>query len=501
MTDTEEDIASPASKPQDETSRSCTKWTACKEACCPSCSTPITGNHHVRNFSQEMATTPPPKRLIKPTAPPHHYTSVLSTQLKQASLDNNIESIQIHLYLFETFIKKELDSLNYDLTELLNSVETAKKLTSTQIPLAPGLRPPRNHWLTQGIDEYLEIILGFNEQDGQLGYLTNTHRDFLPLMRCHFPNWLFDRALLTAIQDIATIILNSAEHLYDEENVDWSSEPDMNQDQYDEENVDWDLYDEENVACSSEPDINQDLYNKENVDWSYEQDRNQYDNSELFKTSKPDCELIEPGTLPTPKSKTSNPASVAALGMGTFGISPTRLLITPPPKETTESKPMPTKDSLSQPLLAGSAGKYPDPTNVESVETLNLATRVTEIQEVQIAEFSNTPIPNLNPEKDESIQHNLTPSREDGVTAPPDPTVTHKDVIINPPVPTINLRKTSIISRFQEQFTMFDSKILSKPAVNLDADSYLGTTCLPLPSFLVQPDLKPPWNLYKREVY
>ena len=118
---------------------------------------------------------------------------------------------------------------------------------------------------------------------------------------------------------------------------------------------------------------------------------------------------------------------------------------------------------------------HSDPTNVESVETLNLVTRVPEIQEVQITEFSNTPIPNLNPEKDESIQHNLTPSREDGVTAPPDPTVTHKDVIINPPVPTINLRKTSIISRFQEQFTMFDSKILSKP------------------------DLKPPWNLYKRE--
>ena len=281
----------------------------------------------------------------------------------------------------------------------------------------------------------------------------------------------------------------------------------MNQDQYDEEYVDWDPYDEQNVEWSSEQDINQDLYNEENVDWSYEQDRNQYDNSELFKTLKPDRKLIEPGTLPTPKSKTSNPASVAALGMGTFGISPTRLLITPPPKETTESKPMPTKDSLSQPLLAGSAGKYPDPTNVESVESLNLATRVTETQEVQIAEFSNTlgkistPIPNLKPEKDESIQHNLTPSRENGVTAPPDPTATHKDVIINPPVPTTNLRKTSIISRFQERFTMFDIKTSSKSAANLDADSYLETTCPPLPSFLVQPDLKPPWNLYKRGVY
>ena len=162
---------------------------------------------------------------------------------------------------------------------------------------------------------------------------------------------------------------------------------------------------------------------------------------------------------------------------------------------------MPTKDSPGQTLLALSAGKYSDPTNVESVETLTLATRVTETQEVQVAEFSNTmgkannPIPNLNHEKDESIHHNLTLSREDEVTAPPDPTLTHKGVVINPPVLIINLSKTSIISRFQEQFTMFNIKILSKPAVNHDADSYLGMTCPPLPSFSVQPDLKPPWHL------
>ena len=140
---------------------------------------------------------------------------------------------------------------------------------------------------------------------------------------------------------------------------------------------------------------------------------------------------------------------------------------------------------------------------------------MTEIQEVQVAEFNNTmgkantPIPILNPEKDESIQHNLTLSREDGATAPapPDPTVTHKggvmdppaltvthkDVVINPPVLIINLSETSIISRFQEQFTMFDIKILSKPAINQTADSYLGMTCPPLPSFSAQPALKPPW--------
>ena len=127
---------------------------------------------------------------------------------------------------------------------------------------------------------------------------------------------------------------------YNEENVDWYSEQDMKQYLYDEENDDW----------SFEPDKNQDLYNEENVDWSSEQDRNQYDNSELFKPLKTDRKLIEPATLPTPKSKTSNPTSEAALGLGTFGIFPTRLLITSLHKETTESKPMPTKDSIMSSL-------------------------------------------------------------------------------------------------------------------------------------------------------
>ena len=48
---------------------------------------------------------------------------------------------------------------------------------------------------------------------------------------------------------------------------------------------------------------------------------------------------------------------------------------------------------------------------------------------------------------------------------------------------------------------MFNIKISSKPTVSLDADSYLGMTCPPLPSFSVQPVLKPPWNLSKVGVY
>ena len=43
--------------------------------------------------------------------------------------------------------------------------------------------------------------------------------------------------------------------------------------------------------------------------------------------------------------------------------------------------------------------------------------------------------------------------------------------------------------------------ILSKPSINLAADSYLWMTCPPLPSFSAQPVLKPPWNLSEIGVY
>ena len=59
-----------------------------------------------------------------------------------------------------------------------------------------------------------------------------------------------------------------------------------------------------------------------------------------------------------------------------------------------------------------------------------------------------------------------------------------------------NRRETSIHSRFQDQSTMFEieklSKLVKKFAV--DADTYLSST-------LIQPNLKPPWNIYKVGVY
>ena len=54
-----------------------------------------------------------------------------------------------------------------------------------------------------------------------------------------------------------------------------------------------------------------------------------------------------------------------------------------------------------------------------------------------------------------------------------------------------NLRETSIHSRFQDQSTMFNVEKLSKlvKKFTADVDTYL-------PSTLIQPNLKPPWNIY-----
>ena len=75
MSNTEEDVALPASTPQVEASRSCTRQMSCKKANCPIYSKPIPGTHHVRNLTQELETIPPPKKISKPPAPLHHRPS------------------------------------------------------------------------------------------------------------------------------------------------------------------------------------------------------------------------------------------------------------------------------------------------------------------------------------------------------------------------------------------------------------------------------------------
>ena len=147
MTDTKEETARPASTPQDETSRSCTRLTACEKANCPSCRAPITGNHHVRDLSQELETTPPPKRLIKPPAPPDHFISTYTDEFKQALLANNTEDIHTVLMFYDLQITTCPDFLNFDRTELMNLVLTARKLHKGQDNSQPAPAPATHHLL------------------------------------------------------------------------------------------------------------------------------------------------------------------------------------------------------------------------------------------------------------------------------------------------------------------------------------------------------------------
>ena len=92
-------------------------------------------------------------------------------------------------------------------------METAHKLTSTQIHLSPAPAAPSapwDHWISQGIHDYLGVIHNMDEPDRLVEYLTNIHSWCVPIMQYHINNWLFDRALLRAVQKIATIIINSA---------------------------------------------------------------------------------------------------------------------------------------------------------------------------------------------------------------------------------------------------------------------------------------------------
>ena len=145
MTDTEEETAPPASTPQDEISRSCTRQTQCKKANCPGCSVTITGNRHVRDLSQDLETTPPPKKHPKPPAPPNHIISSITAELQQACLDNNLEDIMIFLDQAELYRKISLDLLKYDCSELAEALKTARQLHKGPEDSQPAPAPTTHH--------------------------------------------------------------------------------------------------------------------------------------------------------------------------------------------------------------------------------------------------------------------------------------------------------------------------------------------------------------------
>ena len=91
MADTEEEGPFPATTPQDK--QRCTRTTGCQKTECLSCHPPGTGTNHIRNLSQELGTTPTPKRTTKPPAPPDHFISTFTEEFQQALLADNMEDI------------------------------------------------------------------------------------------------------------------------------------------------------------------------------------------------------------------------------------------------------------------------------------------------------------------------------------------------------------------------------------------------------------------------
>ena len=98
MADTEEEVPFPATTPQDK--QRCTRTTGCQKTECLSCHPPGTGTNHVRNLSQELGTTPTPKKT-KPTAPAYHIISILTEEFEQAFLDNEAEDIKDLLHHYD----------------------------------------------------------------------------------------------------------------------------------------------------------------------------------------------------------------------------------------------------------------------------------------------------------------------------------------------------------------------------------------------------------------
>ena len=138
MEDTEEEQPFPATTPQDD--QRCTRTTGCQKTECLVCHPPGTGTNHVRNLSQELGTTPTPKKT-KPTAPADHIFSILTEEFEQAFMDNDTVEIEGILTQYDLFGKTCPDYLKYDRSALNKLVLTARELHKGRDNSQPATTP------------------------------------------------------------------------------------------------------------------------------------------------------------------------------------------------------------------------------------------------------------------------------------------------------------------------------------------------------------------------
>ena len=93
----------------------CTRGSLCSQSDCLVCNGPIP-NHHVRDLTKDLETTPTPNKYSKPPAPPEHFISTFTEEFQQVLLADNMEDIKIVLQVYDLQITTCTDILKFDRT-------------------------------------------------------------------------------------------------------------------------------------------------------------------------------------------------------------------------------------------------------------------------------------------------------------------------------------------------------------------------------------------------
>ena len=118
------------------------RLTGYQKAKCLTCNQSGTRTNHVQNLSQELGTTPTPKKN-KPPTPADHIISILTEEFKQAFLDDEAEDVKVLLIQYDLFGTTYSDILKFDHSELIKYVKITHKLIEpkSQPPLVPATTP------------------------------------------------------------------------------------------------------------------------------------------------------------------------------------------------------------------------------------------------------------------------------------------------------------------------------------------------------------------------
>ena len=165
LTSSDSEVLDSTETPQQETHQTCTRKTPCTKPICYTCSSPSNGNH-VQNLTTALNMITSTAIVNSHPAPPtNHWISELTRSFQDAILIYHVRDLKHLNAFYDRCMVSDPDILKFDRSQLLTTLKHAQKIIDSSIPPSstptqvPNPPPPINHWISELTSENQDAIL------------------------------------------------------------------------------------------------------------------------------------------------------------------------------------------------------------------------------------------------------------------------------------------------------------------------------------------------------